>query len=111
MSTALTVTNISRTAAVAAPAETTADVAEGNHFANTDTTFLLVRNADGADPQTVTVNVPGTIDGQSPADRAYAIPSTASRYLGPFPVSIYGTQVDITSTTDDLKYTVFRLTA
>lgn len=38
---------------------------------------------------TVTVQTPGTVDGQAVADRTIALGTNAERFIGPFPVDVY----------------------
>lgn len=76
------------------PATPTAgDVTNGNYVVNDGRVFIEPSNSDAAE-QTLTVVLPGTVDGQDITDRAYAVPTGGSlRPIGPFPVSTYGDQL------------------
>ncbi|KAB2344880.1 hypothetical protein [Actinomadura rudentiformis] len=80
-------------------AEIDGDPANGHVLANTGRTVLLVRNADTADPHTLTLVTPGTVDGQPIGDRAIAIPAGATRWIGGIDPAIYSSalQVDVDS--------------
>jgi hypothetical protein len=106
----LTVTNITKLG-VAPPAETNGDPAN-NHYLPNDglKTFLLVRNANGsATARTLTVHLRGTVDGQSVTPRTYSIAAGASRYIGPFDTTKYGTNVEVDVDNAELKLSAFRL--
>ena len=83
---------------VALPSETTGDPVN-NHFVNNDGNVILIaRNSNGASTaRTVTVRLPGAVDGQTISPRTYSIPAGATRVIGPFPTGSYGTtmQVDV----------------
>lgn len=106
--TAITVTALNRTG-VADPAEATADVTNGNSVVNDGRTFLRIRNAHATVAQTSTFITPGTVDNLAIADRTLSVPATQTRTIGPFPVTVYGSTLEIDSTTVDLKYIVFSL--
>jgi hypothetical protein len=71
------------------PAETVGVVADGHKFANDGKVILLVRNSDGAAARVLTIQTPGTVDGQAIADRTVSVAFGTSRVIGPFPPSIY----------------------
>jgi hypothetical protein len=107
--TAMTVTDISR-AGVAVPAEQTVDVANGNYVPNDGKVVLLVRNSNGAaTSRTLTIAVNGSIDGQPVTSRSYSIAAGASRYLGTFDTTNYGTQLNINGDNTDLKVSPLRI--
>ncbi|WP_151485233.1 hypothetical protein [Streptomyces albicerus] len=94
-------------AGVADPAETTADVANGNQVANTGKTVLRIRNAHATLPQNVTFVTPITVGGKAVSDTVVSIPATATRTFGSLPTSLYGTQMPIDGATTDIKFIVF----
>lgn len=82
-----------------AAALTAVDAVEGNNFANDGHTLLRVKNTD-ASSKTVTVKfVNQKVDGVTLADpigKTYTIPSnTGDRLIGPFPVNLYGSTVEV----------------
>lgn len=102
-------TEITR-AGVAAGAEVTGDSTNHHSTANDGRVFLLVRNGNGAaTARTVTLIVPGTIDGQSVASRTVSIAAGASRYIGPFPKATYGGTVNVNVEHSDLKLTAYHI--
>ena len=58
-------------------------------------TFVHIVN--GAASMNITFVTPGTIDGLAIADRVVAIGSSEEHFVGPFPISTYGTTVTMTS--------------
>lgn len=106
---AVPVTAISRAGATPA-AETNGDPVNNHTVANDGRTILLVRNANGAaTARTLTVHLTGAVDGQAIEPREYSIPAAASRYLGPWPVSQYGTSMQVDVDNADLKLSAYRI--
>lgn len=105
----IAVTDITK-AGVAPPAETDGDAVNFHTVPNSDgRTFLLVRNANGASTARVlTVVLSGAIDGFAPVPRTYSIPAGASRYIGPFDVGSYGSNLLINPDNAELKITALR---
>jgi hypothetical protein len=83
--TALTVSTITRAGITDTLAAANAD---GSRFSNDGKTFLEVANASG-DTITVTVETPGTVDGLAIADLEVAVPDGTTKFIGPFPPSLY----------------------
>jgi hypothetical protein len=107
---ALTVNAITK-AGLVVPAETNGDPTNGHLLPNNGvTTFLLVRNANGASTaRTLTVRLQGSVDGQAITPRTYSIPAAASRYIGPFDTTRYGSSVAIDVDNAELKLSAFVL--
>lgn len=108
---AVPVTPIVRTGAGTAPAaETNGDATNNHTVANDGKTFLLVRNANASSTaRTLTVRLAGGRDGQSITPRTYSIAAGASRYLGPWPVSDYGSTMQVDVDNAELKLSAYRL--
>jgi hypothetical protein len=105
----LPVTAITK-AGVAVPAETTGVPADNHLLPNDGKTFLLVRNANGAaTARTLTVRLQGSIDGQAITPKTFSIPAAASRYIGPFDTTRYGTSVQIDVDNAELRLIALRL--
>lgn len=105
----LPLTEITR-AGVAAGAEVTGDATNHHSFSNDGRVFLLVRNSNGASTaRTVTITVPGTVDGQSVTARTVTIAAAASRYIGPFPKAVYGGTVLVNVDHAELKLTAYHI--
>ncbi|MFG2076974.1 hypothetical protein [Nonomuraea maritima] len=78
----LTVTPVPRaglnlTAALPNPANV-----DGNMFTWSDRRQIRIKNTNAA-PRTVTIEIPGTVDGQDIQDREYVIPATTGDVLIP----------------------------
>ena len=82
----------------------------GDSFENDGSVFLLFKNASGA-PITVTVGIAATVDGQTPAGRAYSVPAGGQLLIEPFPPGQYNDtnkRVNMTySTATDLTLALF----
>lgn len=106
---AVPVTTISR-AGVAPASETTGDATNNHSVQNNGKTFLLVRNGNGASTaRTVTLRLSGSYDGQSVTPRTVTIAAAASRYIGPFPTSTYGTSLLVDVEHADLKLSAYTI--
>lgn len=63
--------------------------ADGHFVPNDGRVILEVKNTS-ASPVNVTVQTPGTVDGNAIADLVVAVPATSGdKMIGPFPASIY----------------------
>lgn len=80
----LSVQNISRTGL---NLSTQAAAGGGDEFPNDGRTFLYVNN--GGSGITATIVTQQTVDGKAVADDAITVSGGQSRYIGPFPPSIY----------------------
>ncbi|MGW5509897.1 hypothetical protein ACWEV9_19295 [Streptomyces albogriseolus] len=103
---ALTVTNLSR-AGVAPPAETDGDPVNHHSVQNNGRMLLLVRNASASTPRTVTLRLPGVVDGQALTPKTVEIPAEESRYIGPFPTGDYGSTLQVDVDNAELKLSAF----
>lgn len=107
----IAVNSITRTG-IAVPSETTGDASNFHYVPNDGATFLLVRNSNGASTARVlTVLINSTVDGQAVTSRTYSIAAAASKYIGPFPTSIYGTQLNLNPDNAELRITAFNVGA
>lgn len=82
--TALTVQEISRNAIT--PSYGSANV-DGHSYPNSGKEFFHVKT--GGTGATVTVQTPGTVDGNAIADKSYVLGTNTERMIGPFPPSVY----------------------
>lgn len=107
--TSLAVTDITK-AGVAPTAEVNGDAVNGFQMPNDGRTCLLVRNANGSSTaRTLTVRFARNVDGQVITPRTYSIPAGASRYIGPFETTIYGTTLAFDVDNAELKVNAYRL--
>lgn len=87
---AITPVEITRTGVSADETMVSATATHGNKFLNDGKTFLRVVNGDGS-PITVTINTPGSVDGQGIADLDVTVAATGDgdglddKLIGPFP--------------------------
>ena len=88
------------------PAETTADVGNGNQVLGNDGQIVvLCHNTNGASTaRTVTVTPTATVDGLAVANRTYSVPAGTSMLIGPFEVSTYSTTLQISGDNTELKF-------
>ncbi|MFF9043331.1 hypothetical protein [Streptomyces parvulus] len=102
--TAVPVTTITR-AGVAPPTETNGDATNQHVISNNGKVVLLARNAGSTVARTVTLRVRSTVDGQPVTPRTVSVPQSASRWIGPFPIDQYGTQLQVDVDNAELKLT------
>jgi len=105
--TALVVTSLDRSGAVARPAGTTVDNVNGNSFPAGPNTWIELIGATATD--TLTFAIPGSVDGQTISGKAIPVILTADLLLGPWPPSIYGPTVTFTSSNANAKVNVYNL--
>jgi hypothetical protein len=84
--TALTVQQITRSALT--PTYTAANASGGNSIPNNDGQILLIVKTVGTGC-VVTVDTPGTVDGNAIANKTYTLGTNAERHIGPFPPNVY----------------------
>jgi hypothetical protein len=89
-------------AGIALAAEVAGDTTNHHYYNNSGKTLLIVRNANVAGMD-VTVDVTGTVDGQAATDRVVEVAAGATWVFGPYPVSDYGSQVNINVEHADIK--------
>ncbi|MEU8195237.1 hypothetical protein AB0C10_15800 [Microbispora amethystogenes] len=73
---------------LAAASGTTANASGGNAFLNNGRRMVRLQNTDSA-AKTVTVQIPGSIEGQDLPDRTYNVPATSGDVLIPPLPGIY----------------------
>ena len=77
------------------PSPTAADVANGQYILNDGRVMVIAKNSNGATPRNVTVTPTNTVDGLVPAARTTPLPASTSLLMGPWEVSNYSTQLQI----------------
>jgi hypothetical protein len=82
--TALTVQQVTRNALT--PTYSAANAA-GHSIPNDGATYIIVKTTTNA--IVVTVDTPGSVDGNAIANKTYSIGTAAERHIGPFPPSFY----------------------
>jgi hypothetical protein len=91
---------------LADPVSTAADTVNGNSAVNSGDTILRVQNTDTA-PHTLTLLTPVTIDGLALASDPRVIPASSTQWIGDLPVAVYGSTLNMTADSAQLKLTVF----
>lgn len=94
--TVLTATEVTR-AGVAMPTGVASDATNGNAIANDGNLLLILDNTDSAS-HTVTFAIHGTLDGVASPGKTVTLAATTVRVAGPFPTSVYGDVLGITTT-------------
>lgn len=82
---------------------TAGDVTNGNYADNDGATMVIAYNAHATLARTVTFVTPETVDGGAIADLAQSLAALEYGIFGPFPRSIYGSQLMIDPQTTDIK--------
>lgn len=88
------------------PAESTADVANGNSVLGNDGRIIVFcRNSNGASTaRTVTITPTATVDGLAVAARTISVPAGTSMLIGPYDVATYGSTLQISGDNAELKF-------
>lgn len=95
---------------VAPPAESTPDVAQGNYIPNSGSVYVLLRNSNGsATVRNLTVAFANGVDGQTVTPRPYAVDAGDSMWIGPFPVTTYGAQLNVNADNTELKISAIQV--
>jgi hypothetical protein len=92
--------------AVADPAGTAMDTANGNTCTNSGATSFRIRNsvASGA---TVTVTTPNTVEGYAIADQTVTVPLSATVWIGRFDIKNFGARIVMLGSAATLFITAF----
>lgn len=108
--TAITVNQLSR-AGSAQAAATAGDNVNGNSVANDGKVILILTNADGANPHTLTI-APAVVgqDGLTLSSKTITVPASGAWITDVWPTSIYGTSLALTVDSSQLKITPYRHT-
>lgn len=89
--------------------EVAGDPTNGNSVANNGSVWLEVSNSAGSSG-TVTVAIPGQVDGQTVPAKSYTIPATTGKKrLGPYPPSVYGDPLIITPSATTITIAAYQL--
>jgi hypothetical protein len=107
--TLLTVRDLTRTGGYMSVWAETVLAANGGMYRNSNREFLRIGNTTGA-PITVSVPIPGTVDGASVASKSWVINNNEYLYLPPFPSDYYNYQNEMVylNTTDTISVVIFR---
>lgn len=80
----LTVQEANRLTPLVNPTQNTPDVANGNSFDNSSQRVILYVTNGGASPITITVDIPGTYEGEALPNKTYTVNAGARQVIGPF---------------------------
>lgn len=84
------------------------DAVNGNIAPNDGATIIQITNTD-ASPRTLTVAIPGGVDGQAVTVRSYTLAAGVTEMTGIFPVDFYSNTFQFTSTNALLKIRLYSL--
>jgi hypothetical protein len=102
------VTTITR-AATAAPAEVVGDSVNDHSVANDGKMWLTIRNNGSTVTRTATALFAQGVDGEAPGGKPMPVPLSATRHFGPFPVSLYGSTLNVDADNAELRFLAYRL--
>lgn len=107
--TAVPVTAITK-AGVAPTAETTGDSVNNHSIPNDGKTVILAHNTNASSTaRTLTVRLSGSVDGQAITPKTYTIAAAASRYIGPFDTTRYGSTLLVDVDNAELHLSAYRI--
>jgi hypothetical protein len=92
---------------VTAVTPTALDAVNGNTLANDGATYFDITNTDTAS-HTVTINIVGQLDGIAPTSPPKTIAAGATKRYANFPVSIYGSAMQINTDSALVKIASYR---
>jgi hypothetical protein len=97
-------------AGVTLPTETIGD-ATNNHVINNDGNVIIVAHNTNASStaRTLTIHLPGAVDGQSITPRAYSIAAGVTKVFGTYPPGQYGTVMQVDVDNAELKMYTLRI--
>lgn len=97
-------------AGVAVTAATTGDSVNGHQVANDGRIVLCATNTNGSSTShTITVLIPGAVDGIANSPKVVTLAAGATRFLGPYPTSIYGSPLLINVADNEVHLSAFHV--
>ncbi|WP_027947205.1 hypothetical protein [Amycolatopsis taiwanensis] len=84
------------------------DATNGNTVPNSGQVFLELSNTDTAS-HTVTVAIPGVVDGVASPGKVISLSASAHGLYGPFPLAIYGPNLAFTADSNLVKVAAYQL--
>ncbi|MEV4738641.1 hypothetical protein [Streptomyces sp. NPDC049555] len=102
------VTSITRTGTAPA-AEVNGDATNGHSLTNNGATWIAVRNSGTTVARVVSAEYANTVDGQTVPSKTWSIPTSSTRYIGPFPVRLFGTTLLLDVDHTELKLSAYTL--
>lgn len=106
---AIPVTTITR-AGIVPPAETVGDTVNNHSVAGNDgKVFLEIRNAGATVSRTATVLFAQQVDGQTVPGKPVAVAQATTENAGPWPVSLYGSTINVDVDNAELRLRAWRL--
>lgn len=91
-------------AGVTLPTETTGNPTDNHAVVNDGKVVLIVRNSNGSSTaRTLTIVLPGAVDGQGITPKATSIAAGATRVFGPYPVRSYGSTLQVNVDNAELR--------
>lgn len=88
----------------------TGDSTNNHQLTNNGACWIEAKNTNGSSiSHNVTVRISETVDGQAVSSKVYAVPAGDTRRIGPFPVKVYGTLVQIDVNSNEFSLTSWQL--
>ncbi|MEW2578357.1 hypothetical protein [Streptomyces syringium] len=104
------VTSITRTG-VAPATEVNGDATNNHSIENNGAVWVMVRNSGSTVARVVSAVYANTVDGQTVPAKTWSIPTSSTRYIGPFPIKYFGTTLLIDVDNAELKLSAYTLPA
>lgn len=101
--------NVSR-AGVTLPAETTGNPTDNHVIVNDGNVIIFAHNTNASSTaRTLTIHLPGAVDGQSITPKTHSIAAGATKVFGTYPTSQYGTSMQVDVDNAELKLYTLRV--
>ncbi|MFC5144279.1 hypothetical protein [Streptomyces aureoversilis] len=102
------VTSITRTG-IAPATEVNGDATNNHSLTNDGNVWVMVRNSGSTVARTLSAVYANTVDGQIVPAKTWSIPTSSTRYIGPFPVRLFGTTLNLDVDNAELKLSAYTL--
>lgn len=89
--------------------EVDGDPVNNHSISNSGSVWIEVRNASTTTSHTLSAHFASAVDGVTVAAKTWHIPAEQSRRIGPFPIRLYGTVLDVDVTSAELKLAAYSL--
>jgi hypothetical protein len=88
---------------------TAGDVANGNSLLNDGETIFRLANSGSTASRTLTITVPGSVDGQAVTAKTETLAQSAAKWFGPYPTGVYGGLLKLNVDNAELTFECYRL--
>lgn len=104
--TLVTVNQLDHLTPLTKPAAVACDNVNGNRAPNGGTLILELTSTSGG---TVAVSFPSTVDGQAVTPVSYTFTGAQTRFVGGWPVNLYGSEVTFTASASSITYIAYQV--